>query len=798
MRIGFAAGCIIMAAALCAPVSVRAQDKLYGNTFALGDVTLAESPFKAARDLNLRVLKEYEVDRLLAPFLKEAGLRPKAEPFPNWAGLDGHVGGHYLSAMAMNYAATGDGECRRRMEYMLSELKRCQDANGDGYIGGIPNGKALWDDIRGGEVASIWKYWAPWYNVHKIFAGLRDAWLYGGSDEAREMFLRLCDWGISVTANLTDGQMEQMLGNEFGGMDEMYADAYAMTGEERYLTEAKRFSHRWLLDSMAAHEDNLSNVHANTQIPKAVGYARIAEVCGDRLYLDAASFFWDIVARKRSLALGGNSRREYFSAMDDFRSHVEDREGPESCNTYNMLKLSEDLFRMTGDAAYADFYERALYNHILSTQHPEHGGYVYFTSARPAHYRVYSSPNSAMWCCVGTGMENHGKYGEFIYTHGRDSLFVNLFIPSRLDWKDRGVVVEQSTAFPDEERTVLRVSLKRGRSQRFTLMVRRPAWAGEGYAIRCNGEAVTLPPVAEGTASYVAVDRKWRDGDVVEVTLPMTMRLERLPQVGEFVAIMRGPILMSARVGTDDLAGLVADDGRWGHIASGSLVPLMQTPILIGDEESLTRYLNTLKPVGGGTLRFEASGIFNDSRYDGLVLEPFFRIHDSRYMIYWLRMSQERYDEYRAQLEAAERRRLELDARTVDAVNVGEQQPEMDHAMRAERSEMGLANGRKWRHASDGGYFGYTLATGGREDLVLMVSYWGDEQGPRTFDIMVDGEVAATENITGKWRRAEFVEVEYPLPAELVKGKDRIEVVFRGREGNYAGGVFGVRLLTAE
>lgn len=799
MKIGFAAVCAFLVAAVCAPTVVRAQDKLYDNTFALGDVTLTSGPFKAARDLNLRVLKEYDVDRLLAPFLIDAGLQPKGEPFPNWAGLDGHVGGHYLSAMAINYAATGDEECRRRMEYMLSELKRCQQSNGDGYIGGIPNGKALWQDIRDGKVASIWRYWAPWYNIHKIFAGLRDAWLYGGSDEALDMFLRLCDWGISVTGNLTDEQMEQMLSNEFGGMDEIYADAYQITGDGRYLETARRFSHHWLLDSMEAHVDNLSNVHANTQIPKVVGYARIAETGRDGAYLDAAEFFWETVARKRSLALGGNSRREYFSAMDDFRSHVEDREGPESCNTYNMLKLTEDLFRMTGCADYADFYERALYNHILSTQHPEHGGYVYFTSARPAHYRVYSSPNSAMWCCVGTGMENHGKYGEFIYTHdGKDTLRVNLFVASRLDWKDRNVVVEQTTAFPDEERTTLRISLKRGRSQRFTLMVRRPAWAGEGYAVRCNGEEVALPAVDEGAASYVAVDRKWRDGDVVEVTMPMRMRLEQLPQVGEFVAVMRGPILMGARVGEDDLAGLVADDGRWGHIASGHLVPLMETPILIGDEESLTQYLNMLKPVEAGTLRFRASGIFNDERYDGLILEPFFRIHDSRYMMYWLRMSRGDYDSYRARLAEAERRRLALDARTVDAVNVGEQQPEVDHAMTAERSETGLSNGRKWRHAADGGYFGYRLATGGEDDLVLMVTYWGDEQGPRTFDIEVDGTVVATENITGKWRRTEFVDAVYHLPHDLVAGKDHVEVVFRGHASNYAGGVFGVRLLRGE
>ena len=430
-----------------------AQDKLYPNTFPLRQVKLLDGPFKQACDLNVDVLLQYDTDRLLAPFLKEAGLTPKGESFANWIDLDGHVGGHYLSALAIHYAATGNEECKRRMDYMVSELKRCQQAHGNGYVGGVPKGMEAWKEIQKGNVGIVWKYWVPWYNLHKTYAGLRDAWAYGGSEEAKEMFLSLCDWGLGIIAPLTDEQMEQMLGNEFGGMDEVYADAYRMTDDVKYLDAAKRFSHRWLLDSMAAETDNLDNKHANTQVPKVVGYQRIAELSasagrsGDAdTYRKAADFFWNTVTGKRTLSLGGNSRREHFAAANDCKSYVEDREGPESCNTNNMLKLTEGLFRMSPEARYADFYERAMYNHILSTQHPEHGGYVYFTSARPAHYRVYSAPNSAMWCCVGTGMENHGKYGEFIYSHEGDNLYVNLFVASRLDWKEKGITLTQETA----------------------------------------------------------------------------------------------------------------------------------------------------------------------------------------------------------------------------------------------------------------------------------------------------------------------------------------------------------------
>src|SRR5574344_1138935 len=438
-----------LAALIVSPI--KAQDKLYINTFALSDVELLDGPFKHAQDLNVEVLLQYDVDRLLAPFFIQAGLEPKGELFPNWAGLDGHMGGHYLSAIAIHYASTGNQECLKRIEYMLSELKRCQDASGDGYLGGVPDSKKIWSEVKNGNVDIIGKYWVPWYNVHKIYAGLRDAWLYAGSETAKQMFLKLCDWGISVTSGLSDEKMEQMLNTEFGGMNEVYADAYQMTGDKKYLETAKRFTHHQLFDSMLAGVDNMDNKHANTQVPKVVGFSRVAEVAEDSDYQIASDYFWDRVVNHRSIAFGGNSRREHFPSVADNKSYVEEREGPESCNTHNMLKLTENLFRMNPKVKYADFYENALYNHILSTQHPEHGGYVYFTPARPAHYRVYSQPNEGMWCCVGTGMENHGKYGEFIYSHEVDDLYVNLFIASKLQWKYKKVVLTQNTSFPDSE-----------------------------------------------------------------------------------------------------------------------------------------------------------------------------------------------------------------------------------------------------------------------------------------------------------------------------------------------------------
>ncbi len=775
----------------------KTQENYCEDKFPLSDVELLDGPFKHAYDLNIEVLMQYDVDRLLAPFLSEAGLEKKAEYFPNWEGLDGHVAGHYLSALALHYAATGNQDCKERMDYILSEMKRCQDKNGDGYIGGVPDSDIIWKEIKAGNPDIVWKYWVPWYNVHKTFAGLRDAYTYGGSEQAKEMFLKLCDWCIDVISPLTDEQMESMVGQEFGGMNEVLADAYDISGDLKYLEAAKRFTHHWLFDSMVEGVDNLDNKHANTQVPKAVGYQRTAEMCMKagqteeaEKYFKAADFFWNTVVNTRSLAFGGNSRREHFAPAEDCVSYVDDREGPETCNTFNMLKLTEGLFRMAPSATYADFYERAMMNHILSTQHPEHGGYVYFTSARPAHYRVYSSPNNGMWCCVGTGMENHAKYGEFIYSHAGDNLFVNLFVASRLNWEEKGITLTQETSFPDSETIRLTVNVEN--PVKANIQIRHPWWCETGaMKAVCNGKDYAAGSEA---SSYLSIDRKWKDGDVIEITVPMDVTIEELPNEPDYIAVMRGPVLMGARMGTEGLVGLIADDHRWAHIAHGPLVSLFDTPILVGNRSEIEAKLKDMKPVEGKPMHFTVPGLFT-GEFEGLELEPFFRIHDSRYMMYWLTMDEKEYAESRREMQEQEAQKLTLDRRTVDAVNPGEQQPEADHLMKQERSQRGNFQNEAWREARDGGYFQYTLSNKGRTDLSLMVRYWGDEAGSRTFDILVDGKVLAEENLTGKWNRQHMVNHEYALPASMLQGKDNITVTFRSKEGTTAGKVFNVRLL---
>ncbi len=770
-----------------------AQDRLYADEFPLSDVTLLDGPLKKARDLNIKTLLQYDVDRLLAPFLKEAGLTPKKPSFPNWDGLDGHVGGHYLTAMAIN-AATGSEECRKLMEYMISELQACADANaknhpewGKGYVGGVPGSDRIWSNYKKGNFDPYYGAWVPYYNIHKMYAGLRDAWVYAGNEQAKKLFLGFCDWTIDLTAGLTDAQVEQTLHTEHGGMNEVLADAYAITGDKKYLDVAKRFSHKRLLLPLSQRQDCLDNMHANTQVPKVVGFERISELSGDEAYHTASAYFWDIVTGERTLAFGGNSRREHFPSKEACKDFVSDIDGPETCNTNNMLKLSEELHRRNPEARYADFYELATFNHILSSQHPEHGGYVYFTSARPRHYRNYSAPNEAMWCCVGTGMENHGKYGQFVYTKKADNLFVNLFVSSELNWKEKDVVVRQETNFPYSETS--RLTIAQGKGQ-FTLQVRYPGWVKPGqFEVKVNGKPVSI---VTGPSSYVAIDRQWKKGDVVEMTFPMHNSIKYLPNLPQYIALMHGPVMLAMKAGTEDLAHLIADDSRFGQLAVGKKLPVDQAPILINN--NLEDIANQLKPVAGKPLHFTLSTrMENEIRHE---LMPFFELHDARYMMYWLALSEDNYKGYLDNLAKQEQERQALEDRTVDKVQPGEQQPESDHFMETDNSFVGNSNDVFYRDANDGHYFSYLLQTGGQTDLSLRLKYWGvGEWKSHEFDILIDDALVTSVNNTGKYRISEFKYETYPIPAEMLKGKKQVRVKFVAKPHKQIGEIYEVRLV---
>ena len=757
------------------------------QSFPLSDVRLLKSPFEQAQETDMKYILSLNPDRLLAPYLREAGLTPRAPSYGNWenTGLDGHIGGHYLSALSLMYASTGNPEIKKKLDYMLAELKRCQDHNGNGYVGGIPGGKAMWQEIEKGNINSnsfgLNNKWVPLYNIHKLYAGLYDAYSVAGNATAREMLIKLTDWFYNTTAKLTDEQVQTMLRSEHGGLNEVFANVYGITGNKKYLEMARRFSHQAILGPLEAHKDALTGIHANTQIPKVIGFERIAQLSGDTAYNSAAAFFWRTVVNHRTVAIGGNSVREHFNPTDNFSSMIESREGPETCNSYNMLKLTRDLFLTNPTSSYIDYYERTLYNHILSSQRPE-GGFVYFTPMRPGHYRVYSNPQESFWCCVGSGLENHGKYGELIYAHQGNDLLVNLFIASELRWKEKGLTVTQQTTFPYSEQSALTVKLNK--PSRFSMRFRYPSWVNAGQMqVKVNGQAQSLSKDALG---YAAVSRTWKTGDKITVTLPMHNTSEVLPDGSNYVAFLHGPIVLAADMGKQDEVGLEADGSRMGHIASGPMLPLDEAPLLVSTANPM---VNALAPEKQ-PLTYDADKLIYQDKYKNLKLVPFFTLQDTRYVLYWPFTTSEKLPALVSAMKAKEEKKQQLDLKTVDLVNTGEQQPETDHQFKGEKTENGSFQERHFRNGK--GWFSYVLKNTAQNASKLRLTYFGREKD-RNFDIYVNQQLVTSVKLDGT-AGSQFTEIDYPLPQQVMNAK-QMEVKFVAADQSAIANIYEVRLM---
>lgn len=779
--------------AVCA-APLKAGTHFAVKLFPLADVRLTAGPFLDAQNTDLHYLLALETDKLLAPFQREAGLPVKQDSYGNWesTGLDGHMGGHYLSALALMAASTGDAEVLARLNYFVAELKKCQDKNGNGYLGGIPGGSVAWKAIEAGKLQadnfSVNGKWVPWYNLHKIFAGLRDAALYTGNQEARGMLVALSDWALNLSGNLTPEQMQTMLKSEHGGMNEVLADVAQITGDDKYLALAKSFSHQAILAPLLQGQDRLNGLHANTQIPKVIGFKRIGDITGQNDWQQAAQFFWQTVIDHRTVAIGGNSVKEHFHGDKDFSSMINEVEGPETCNTYNMLKLTELLFQSDAKVRYSDYYERALYNHILSSQRPDTGGFVYFTPMRPNHYRVYSQVDKAMWCCVGSGIESHAKYGEFIYAHQGDALYVNLFIPSTLNWREQGVQLTQNTQFPDAETSTITIHT----DKKFELKIRYPGWVAAGkLRIRLNKKPIKFDGAP---GEYIRLQRSWRKGDQVEIKLPMQTHLEAMPGKSNYYAVLHGPIVLAAKtqVFADEKLNFIADESRMGHIAQGQVCPLESAPMFVIEDKDSKNILKKFKPVAGQPLSFAAPGLIQGKNAETLKFIPFFRLHDARYMLYWPTTTPEQLAGLQAGIAEAEAARLALDSQTIDQVAPGEQQPESDHFFKAEGADTGINNGQRWRHAA--AWFSYELSDMKSQAKTLRLTF-SRFDGGRTFDLLINDQLIQTI-VLGKDAAQEIYTQDYALPAELVNASGgKLIVRFVAHPGSVAGGLYGVRLL---
>lgn len=755
---------------------VRDRIRREARAFDLADVRLLDGPFKKAMMLDAEYLLRLEPDRLLSWFRKEAGLKPKGEVYGGWEarGVAGHSLGHYLSACAMMFASTGDPRFRDRVNYIVNDLELCQRENGNGYLAAIPNGKKIFSEVSAGDIRSqgfdLNGGWVPWYTLHKLFAGLLDVNHYCGNTKALAVAVKLADWANTTLANLTEEQFQRMLACEHGGMNESLAELYARTGNEKYLRLSRRFHHQAVLEPLTRREDRLRGLHANTQIPKLIGLARRYELTEDAADKIAAEFFWDRVVRHHSYVTGGNSDGEHFGPPDQLNDRLSDNT-TEVCNTYNMLKLTRHLFEWHASAEYADYYERALYNHILGSQNPDDGMVCYYVPLKAGGRKTYSTPFDSFWCCVGTGIENHAKYGDAIYFHSDDGLWVNLFIPSQLTWRAKRLSLSQDTRYPLADTVGL--TFKTRRPVTLALRLRYPAWAREGLHLSVNGrpESVDAKP-----GSFVEIRRRWKTGDRVELKIPMSLRLEALPDNPNRAAVLYGPTVLAGEVGSED------EEGTAGP---------MLAPALITEDRPLAEWI---QPVAGEPLTFRTVDV---GRPNDVRLSPFYRLHNKHYSVYWdLFTTQQwvaREADYKAELERVRR----LEAMTVDFAQPGEMQPERDHNMQGERTEIGEHSGRKWRHARDGGWVSFELKVLSDKPVSLVCSYWGSETGPRNFDILVDGVKIATQSLQND-KPGQFFDVTYAIPEELTRGKTKITVRFQAQHGNIAGGFYGLRVISKE
>ncbi len=773
----------------------------------LSAVRLTGGPLKHAQELDAAYLLQLESDRMLAGYRIRAGLEPKAKGYGGWDSVEGkqltgHIAGHYLSAVSLMYAATGDARFKERADYLVQEMKEVQDKRGNGYLGAITDsqgkdGEAIFEEVSRGDIRSggfdLNGMWSPWYTLHKTYAGLRDAYRFTGNRTALEVELKFAAWAEGILARMSSAQIQRMLNTEFGGMNEVFVDLYADTGDRRWLDLSHKFEHHAFTDPLKRHQDELAGKHGNTQVPKMLGsLARFADT-GDPGDGFAASFFWDRVVQHHTYATGGHGKDEYFGEPDQLNDRVDGRTC-ETCNVYNLLKLTRRLFALRPDAEYADFEERALFNHILASIDPEDGRTCYMVPVGRGVQHEYQDMFQSFTCCVGSGMESHALHADGLYYESGDTLWLNCYAPSTADWQGAGVTLAVETDFPEGELATVKLTLASTRE--FTLALRRPFWVGEGFSVKVNGEPVApellAVPRTEGggrgrqapspvpkVSSYVYLKRAWKTGDEVIVSLPKTLRLEPLPDNPRRVAILWGPLVLAGDLGPEE-----ARRGRTTRAAQADPVP-----VFVAAERPVTEWLKAV-PDQPGCFRSEGVGRERD-----VDLVPFYRLHRRTYAVYWDLFTPTEWEQRAAELAVEAEKQRKLEAATVGFVQPGEMQAERNANMQGEETSPDRVMGRPGRRGAK--WFSFDLAVDPDHPMALVVTYNRDEWQRRTFHILVDGQRLG-EQILERRGPLKFFDVEYPVPGESVKDKQKVTVRFQATQGNEIGCVFGLRMIRAD
>ena len=749
----------------------------------LDSVRLTGGPLKHAQDLEFEYLLALEPDRMLAFLRRSAKLEPKAQGYGGWDGdgrqLTGHIAGHYLSGVSLAWAASGDARFRDRANYIVNELKLIQDAQGDGYLGALMDrnrvdGKILFQQLSQGIIRSggfdLNGMWSPWYVEHKIFAGLRDAYRYTANRTALDVEIKFATWAEAILAPLSDEQIQRMLATEFGGMNEVLADLYADTGDARWLALAAKFHHARIVDQLAQQKDILPGTHGNTNIPKLYGALKLYMYTGNETEGSAAKYFWNEITQHHTFATGGNTRNEYFGQPDQLSNMVDGRTA-ETCNIYNMIKMARTLFSMQTDIRNADYQERALFNHILASQDPDDGRVCYMVPVGRGVQHEYQGKFDSFTCCVGSAMESHALHADGLYYESGDKLWVNLYAPSTADWKAAGVKLEVNTDLPIGQTATIKVTPRS--SKKFTLALRRPFWAGNGFSVKVNGSVMKTVPPAN---SYVEIARTWKAGDTVELVIPKTLRKEALPDNPNRFAVMWGPLVLAGDLGPE--------------IGGRSVGP--DVPVLVAPEQPVA---NWLKPVDGKPGTFRTTGVGLKQEIDFV---PFYQLPRRRYAVYWDMYAPAEWTKRETEFRAGEEKQKKLEGATIGFVQPGQMQAERDSNQQGEGSAPVRVENRFGRNASK--WFSFDLPVDPAHPLALIVSYSNDNAGQTACDVLVEGKKVGEQTGTRRSPEQEvrFYDVEYRVPADLVADKKKVTVRFEATNGRSTPSVFGIRVVRAD
>ncbi len=734
------------------------------DDFALNKVELKDAYEVNAFEKEIAYLKKLDADKLLKGFNDIGGKASSSTLYNGWenSAIKGHTLGHYLTAVSQAYGATGDEELLKIVNHIVDVLAECQADSG--YVAAIP--ESHYTQIENGNTAGTW---VPWYTMHKVMAGLIDAYEEAGNEKALQVASKLGDWVYSRTSKWSEATQAKVLGVEYGGMNDCLYQLYKHTKSENHLSAAHSFDEMTLFDPLYNGQDVLNGKHANTTIPKIIGalnrYMVLGE--GEEYYLTVAENFWEIVVNNHTYITGGNSEWEHFG-----ESNILDAERTncncETCNTYNMLKLSRELFKITGNKKYSDYYETTFINAILSSQNPETGMTTYFQPMATGFFKVYSSETEHFWCCTGSGMESFSKLNDSIYYQDSDSIYVIQFVSSKVTADDKNIVLTQESDIPNSDTTKFTVNTVSGNTTEADVVLRVPDWAAGDVTVKINGTAKDVKVVN----GFVTLSDTWNNGDTIEYSVPMEVVAYGLPDNENIVAFKYGPIVISANLGTESM--------KTSTTGVNVTIPLMgitvndTIKVSDGTKEAWLENIAANMVKTDGKLEFSLKGTDRDD----LVFVPHYQIYNHRYGIYFKLADGNTVE------DNSEDDKYEV----IDSLPVANDQYEFSHNMQAENSSTGMHKGLNYRDASQGGYFSYELAVDENAKNYLVVKYFSGDAG-RTFTIYVDDEVLADvtlENVDPD----NFYELYYEIPADAVKGKEKVTIKFAADKNGFAGGIF--------